>query len=138
MIGSDVCRPLPPAVASSSGRVTMPRWCAWGAGPSSSPPTRSSSGYISDAPGSLLGRSGVLGAAGVAVRDLKAGRRGRLPEPPRRVGVGVALARVASAMIDVSDGLVQDLGHLCRASRVAAEVDLAALPVARACVRALG
>src|SRR5206468_12827281 len=89
-------------------------------------------------PNDALYATGVLGAAGLAVRDLKAGRRGRLPEPPRRVRVGVALARVASAMIDVSDGLVQDLGHLCRASGVAGEVDLAALPVARACLRALG
>ena len=48
------------------------------------------------------------------------------------------LARVANAMIDVSDGLVQDLGHVCRASGVDAEVDLAALPVAGAFRRALG
>jgi len=89
-------------------------------------------------PNDGLYATGVFGAAGLAVRDLKAGRRGRLPEPPRRVRVGVALARVASAMIDVSDGLVQDLGHVCRASRVDADVELAALPVAAACRRALG
>jgi thiamine-monophosphate kinase len=38
----------------------------------------------------------------------------------------------------VSDGLAQDLGHVCRASDVAAELDAATIPVAAACRRALG
>jgi thiamine-monophosphate kinase len=41
-------------------------------------------------------------------------------------------------MIDVSDGLVQDLGHLCRASGVAADIELGRLPVAPRCRRTLG
>jgi thiamine-monophosphate kinase len=41
-------------------------------------------------------------------------------------------------MIDVSDGLVQDVAQLCRASRVGAEIELARIPVAGACRRALG
>jgi len=89
-------------------------------------------------PGDALYVTGALGMAGIAVRQLAGGRGGRLPQPPLRVRAGRLLAAVASAMIDVSDGLVQDIGHLCRASRVAAEVELDRLPVAPRCRRALG
>ncbi len=88
--------------------------------------------------GDALFVTGTLGAAGAAVRRLRRGRRARLPAPPSRLRAGAVLARVAHAMIDVSDGLAQDLGHLCRASGVAAEVELARLPVAPSCRRDLG
>jgi len=52
-------------------------------------------------------------------------RRYLLPQPR----VGLAIAGVASAGMDVSDGLVQDLGHLCRAGKLAAEIDTALLPL---------
>jgi thiamine-monophosphate kinase len=56
--------------------------------------------------------------------------RFRLPEP--RVALGPALAGIAHAMIDVSDGLVADLGHICETSHVAAVLELAALPLSPA------
>jgi thiamine-monophosphate kinase len=57
--------------------------------------------------------------------------RYRLPRPR----LGFPLAAAAAAM-DVSDGLVQDLGHLCRAGDVAAEIDAAAVPLSAAAIAA--
>jgi thiamine-monophosphate kinase len=51
--------------------------------------------------------------------------RYRLPQPR----VGLAIAGIASAGMDVSDGLVQDLGHLCRAGGLAAEIDAGLVPL---------
>jgi len=61
-------------------------------------------------------------------------RRYRLPEP--RLALGAALRGVARAAMDVSDGLAQDLGHLCRAGGVGATLDLAALPLSPAAAAA--
>ncbi len=52
-------------------------------------------------------------------------RRYRLPEPR----LGLRLAGIAAAAMDISDGLVQDLGHLCRAGNLAAEIDAARVPL---------
>jgi len=62
-------------------------------------------------------------------------RRYRLPEP--RLALGQALRGVARAAMDVSDGLVQDLGHLCRAAGCGAEIAAAALPLSAAASTAL-
>ena len=59
--------------------------------------------------------------------------RYRLPQPR----VGMELAGIASAGMDVSDGLVQDLGHLCRASGLGAAINLADVPLSDA-ARAAG
>jgi thiamine-monophosphate kinase len=56
--------------------------------------------------------------------------RQRRPVP--RLSLGAALVGVASACIDLSDGLVQDAGHVALASEVALHLDGAALPVSRA------
>ncbi|HEY5300828.1 MAG TPA: AIR synthase-related protein, partial [Acetobacteraceae bacterium] len=59
--------------------------------------------------------------------------RYRVPRP--RLGIG--LAGIASAAMDVSDGLVQDLGHICRASGLGAEIEAARVPLSDA-ARAAG
>lgn len=63
--------------------------------------------------------------------------RYRLPQP--RLSVPALLGGGVRAAMDVSDGLLQDLGHICRLSKVRANVSLAKVPVswaARACLAA--
>jgi thiamine-monophosphate kinase len=85
-------------------------------------------------PGDTVFVTGPLGASAAGLRELRAGRRSgalvqahRRPSPPVRAGQ-LARAAGASAMIDVSDGLGADLGHLAAASGVG--VVLHQVPVA--------
>ncbi len=52
-----------------------------------------------------------------------------LHQPQPRVALGLALRGLANCAIDISDGLIGDLGHILEASQVAAEIDLTLLPV---------
>jgi thiamine-monophosphate kinase len=88
-------------------------------------------------PGDQIWVTGTIGdgALGLAVA------RGRLSDPsgflvdryrlpqPR---IGLALAGIASAAMDVSDGLVQDLGHICSASSLAADIIASDVPLSLA------
>jgi len=64
--------------------------------------------------------------------DGRAGLRAFLIErfnrPTPRLAVGAALRGQATACVDVSDGLLADLGHICAASGVAAEIEASLLP----------
>ena len=84
-------------------------------------------------PGDLVGVVGRLGHAAAGLRLLRAGERAgelvdahRRPEPPYERGPQLAVLG-AHAMIDVSDGLLADVGHLATASGVGVDLDRAAL-----------
>jgi len=88
-------------------------------------------------PGDLVYVTGTLGAAGLALlvrQGLYAAPEhlgelfDRLDRPEPRIEAGCALRGIASAAIDVSDGLAADLGHICRASGVGATLYLDQLP----------
>ncbi len=82
--------------------------------------------------------SGTLGDAALAVaaRNKKiritkqqlAAVSQRLDQPAPRVALGMALRGIARSAIDISDGLLADLGHICERSQVSAAIELAALP----------
>ena len=85
--------------------------------------------------GDLLWVTGRLGGSGRALAAFQAGRtpepasRTRFASPEPRIAAGRWLGRRgAHAMIDISDGLAADAGHLAAASRVRIEIDLAQIP----------
>lgn len=107
------------------------------------------------APGAALRRAGarpgddlwVSGSIGDGALGLRAAR-GQLPDadgflagryrvPQPRVALGLGLVGLATAAMDVSDGLMQDLGHLCRASGCGAEVVADAVPLSDAARQAI-
>jgi thiamine-monophosphate kinase len=139
-------------LAADQARFGLP---LWGGDSSSTPgPVMTSITMIGSVePGAALRRGGavagdalyVTGTIGDAVLGLHAARgeiadptghfraRRLLPEPR----IGLALAGLVHAAIDVSDGLVQDLGHVCRASGCGAVIEADRVPLSPA-ARAAG
>ena len=86
--------------------------------------------------------TGVIGDAGLGLAALKkeirfttvdkASLAGRYHLPEPRLSLGAAIAGLATASVDVSDGLVADAGHLAGASGVAAKIEAPQIPLSRA------
>ena len=93
-------------------------------------------GTLGDAAAALrLWQAGQLAVAAEAEADSEPLRL-RLQRPVPRVQAGQRLVGLASAAIDVSDGLLADLGHVCARSRVGAQLWVDALPASSAlCAR---
>jgi thiamine-monophosphate kinase len=93
-------------------------------------------------PGDRVYVTGTLGDAAAAVRLFGARgserraaaliRRFREPAPRLRAGRLLVESGIVSAMIDVSDGLLQDLAHVCDESRVGARINVAEVPLSTA------
>ena len=84
--------------------------------------------------GDLVCVSGTLGDAAFALDQVSAGSAcdpellKALNRPQPRVELGLKLTDVATSCIDISDGLVSDLGHICKASACRAQIYLDRLP----------
>jgi thiamine-monophosphate kinase len=98
--------------------------------------------------GDLIYVSGTIGDAALGVRLLTGELSGlseeaaaeladryRLPRP--RVILGPALRGLATAMTDISDGLIADLGHICETSGVGARVEWACVPLSAGAIEAV-
>ena len=89
-------------------------------------------------PGDRIYVTGALGGSGAILKRLYAGQRVRpaassrhfYPTPRIEVGQWLRTRRLATSMIDLSDGLSVDLAHICDESRVGAEIAAGKIPIA--------
>ncbi len=89
------------------------------------------SGTIGDGALGLLARRGRLAALPLATQDSLTWRY-RLPEPRLALGRALAEQGLATACLDVSDGLLADLGHIVETSGLGATIEAARLPLSPA------
>lgn len=88
-------------------------------------------------PGDEIWVTGSIGdaAAGLSqwrAKGLQSAKlRYRLDRPTPRINVGIALRGIANAAIDISDGLLADLMHILRASKVGAEIEVCRVPMSK-------
>ena len=96
--------------------------------------------------GDLIYVTGSLGDAGLALRLQQAGKLDmarhrfllqRLDCPTPRISEGMQLASIATSAIDLSDGLIADLGHVVQQSHCGATIELQRLPCSTAVKQAI-
>ncbi len=93
--------------------------------------------YVTGTPGDAgLALAAAFGKAVVA-SEYRRYVQARLDRPEARLAEGMALRGIASAAIDISDGLAQDLGHILERSRVGARLEVDRLPLSSALTASL-
>lgn len=87
-------------------------------------------------PGDTLYVTGTLGDGAAALEIISRGDLAhserlltRFYQPQPQIEAGIRLRNVASACIDISDGLIADLGHICEASGVRSDIQTKLLPI---------
>ena len=87
-------------------------------------------------PGDTLYVTGTLGDGAAALEIINRGDLAhserlltRFYQPQPQIEAGIRLRNVASACIDISDGLIADLGHICKASGVRSDIQTELLPI---------
>ena len=97
------------------------------------------SGTLGDAAGALqLWKRGELDVTRITPDPTIEFLRQRLLRPTPRIALGLSLRGLASAAVDVSDGLLADLGHIAESSDVAVRVDVTQIPLSVPLRGALG
>jgi thiamine-monophosphate kinase len=79
-----------------------------------------------------LWQAGTLAVDAIAAEPWQETLRQRLLRPSPRIDAGLRLRGLAHACVDVSDGLIADLAHICTRSGVGARIELARLPISEA------
>ncbi len=124
--GGDTVATPGPATYSLTAIGEVPQGCAIRRGGAGEGDDIYVTGTIGDGALGLLAAQDLLPGLDSDLNAALASRY-RLPEP--RMALGLALRDLATAGLDISDGLAADLGHLCRVSGVGARIELEAVPL---------
>lgn len=130
VLGGDTVATPGPAVFSLTALGTVPAGSALRRSGASVGDLVVVTGTLGDGAFGLLAAQGVLDGALESEAAAWLAGRYRLPQP--RLALGAALRGIASAAMDISDGLLQDAGHVAAASDLLVEIDAASLPVSPA------
>lgn len=136
LMGGDTTATPGPLTLSITALGTVPRGRAARRGGARAGDAVLVSGSVGDATLGLMALRGGLPTLSAADRQYLIDRY-HLPRPRSALGPRLAEAGLARAAIDVSDGIVADLGHICTSSALGAEIETARLPLSAAAAAAV-
>lgn len=136
LMGGDTTSTPGPLTLSITAFGTVPRGRALKRSAAQAGDTVVVSGTIGDAALGLLALDGELATLSAAKRNALIDRY-HLPRPRTALGPLLAQSEDVHAAIDISDGLVADLGHICETSGLAAEIETPRVPLSAAAAAVL-